>query len=341
MGGNPAKPGSLTAALPSLSYGGDPNTLKWNTVTPRIGAAYALGADKRTLIRASYNRYASQVGSAVSGANPLAYSAFYFYGVDANNDHIIQPNELAKIRGFTGVDPTNPTAIANTRRVDYGMKVPTSDEFILGAEQQLLSAFSVGINYTYRKYKNLYTTLFEKTLGKGDYYTQADYVPATYPNGTPVVAGGTFTLKDPITGQTLSSFTTSTQPVWALAPGGPTPRYRALTTRPRYSQKFNGLEVTANKRLSNNWMFRANASYGDYKESCSGSSFANPTPALNGDPRGSPAPSSGGPVPCQNGQIAPQSAGSGAFGNASISAQSSFSATGRYVFPWCINLVAT
>jgi hypothetical protein len=340
----PAGSTTLTAALPSITYAGDPKQLKWNTVTPRIGATYALGSDKRTLLRASYNRYASQVGSAVSGANPLAYSAFYFYGVDANGDHTIQRNELQKIRGFAGVDPNNPTAIANTRRVDYGMKVPTSDEFILGAERQLLSDFSVGINYTYRKYKNLYTTRFEKTQGQGDYYTQADYVPATYPNGTPVVAGGTFTLKDPITGQVITTFTTNTVPVWQLAPGVPTPTYRVLTTRPGYSQKFNGLELTANKRLSHNWMFRANVSYGDYKENCSSSAFANPTPGLNTDGRGSPTGStltaSGGPVPCQNGQVAPQSAGSGAFGNDFISAKWNFNVTGVYVFPWDINLGA-
>ena len=341
-GGNPATPGTLTASLPALTFPGDPGTLKWNTVTPRIGATYALGADKRTLLRASYNRYASQIGSAVSGANPLAYSAFYFYGVDANNDHTIQRNELSKIRLFAGVDPNNPTAIANTRRVDYGMKVPTSDEFILGAERQLLSDFSVGANYTYRKYNNLYTIRWEKTQGKGDYYTQADYVPATYGDAahTPVVAGGTFTLKDPITGQVITTFTTNTVPVWQLAPGVPAPTYRVLTTRPGYSQNFNGLEVTATKRLSHNWMFRANASYGDYKEKCSGDAFSNPTPALNGDARGSSAASSGGPVPCQSGQVAPQSAGSGAFGNDFISAKWNFNVTGVYVFPWEINLGA-
>jgi TonB-dependent receptor-like protein len=331
------------AALPPITYAGDPQQLKWNTVTPRIGATYALGADKRTLLRASYNRYASQVGSAVTGANPLNYSAFYFYGVDANNDHTIQRSELMKIRGFAGVDINNPSAVANTRRVDYGMKVPTTDEIILGGERQLLSDFSVGVNYTYRKSKDLYTTRFEKTQGKGDWYTSADYIPATKTiNGvvTPVVAGGTFTLKDPITGQTITSFTTSTQPVWALAPNVPLPTYRVLTTRPGYTQNYNGLEVTATKRLSHNWMFRANATYGDYKEKCSGGAFANPTQVLNGDARGSSAASTGGPVRCQSGQVAPQSAGSGAFGNDFVSAKWSFNVTGVYIFPWDINLGA-
>ena len=41
-----------------------------------------------------------------------------------------------------------------------------------------------------------------------------------------------------------------------LAPGVATPSFRVLTTRPDYTQKFSGLELTATKRLSHNWMMR-------------------------------------------------------------------------------------
>src|SRR5678815_4014711 len=56
-------PGTLGASplipdiLPAVSWkkiGG----LKWTNVSPRVGMTYALGAQKRTLMRASYNRYA-------------------------------------------------------------------------------------------------------------------------------------------------------------------------------------------------------------------------------------------------------------------------------------------
>src|SRR3954453_4013795 len=81
-------------SLPAISYPGDAQALKWNSVSPRIGLTYALGADKKTLLRAGYNRYVSQLGSAISTASPLGgYTYFYFYGVDANNDHTIQRSE--------------------------------------------------------------------------------------------------------------------------------------------------------------------------------------------------------------------------------------------------------
>jgi hypothetical protein len=321
--------GSLTASLPALSYAGDSRQLKWNTLSPRIGATYSLGADKRTLLRASYNRYASQLGSAVSAANPLAYSAFYFYGVDANGDHTIQRNELAQIRSFVGVDAANPASIALTRRVDYGMKVPTTDEFILGGERELMSDFSVGINYTYRKYNDLFTTRYEKTPGKGDYYTSADYVQVFNADGSPKTAGG-----NTFVGTGGVQFSTSkVLAIYQLAPGIATPLYRVITTRPDYSQKYSGFELTATKRLSHKWMFRGNFSYNDYTESCGKDSFANPTPTVAGT-----SAALGGPNACPGGQLAPASAGSGAFGNDFIGSKWNFNTTALYIMPWDVNI---
>jgi hypothetical protein len=328
--------GTLTASLPTLNFPGDSQSMKWNTVSPRIGATYAVGADKRTLLRASYNRYASQLGSVVANANPLNLSSFYFYGVDANNDHAIQRGELMKIRGFAGIDPANPTAARGSVRVDYGMKVPHTDEIILGAERELLTDFSVGVNYTYRKSADLYTLRYEKTQGKGDYYTAADYVQSS------IVAGGTFTLCSSalVNGvcppaNVITTFTTSTQPVWALNSALANPVFQVLTTRNNYSQKFSGFEVTATKRMSNRWMFRSNFSWNDYTQHCGDDSFANPT-KTNGI--GSTGASNFGN--CAGGQVAPASAGSGAFGNDFINSKWNANITGVYVAPWDINLGA-
>lgn len=311
--------GTLTASLPSLNFPGDPRSLKWSTVSPRIGLTYSLGADRKTLLRAGYNRYVSQLGSAISSASPLGgYTYFYFYGVDTNNDHTIQRSELKKVVGYSAVDPANPTAIKGTRRIDYGMKAPSTDEIILGGERELMTDFSVGVNYTYRKYNNLLQTRFEKTQGAGNYYTSADYIPATK-GGVPVVAGGTYTYN----GQT---FTTPTRPVYALSPLVGTPVFSVITNRDDYSQKFNGLEVSATKRLSHKWMMRGSVSFNDYTESCGKNSKANPTQTLGG---------------CPGGQVAPQSAGSGAFANVFISSKWNVNINGLYTLPWDFNVGAS
>jgi hypothetical protein len=311
--------GTLTASLPDLNFPGDPRSLKWNSLSPRLGMTYSLGADKKTLLRAGYNRYVSQLGSAISSASPLGgYTYFYFYGVDANNDKTIQRSELKRVVGYAAVDPANPTAIKGTRRIDYGMKVPTTDEFIIGGERELMSDFSVGANYTYRKYDNLLQTRFEKTPGAGDYYTSADYVPATK-GGVPVTAGGTFVYN----GQT---YTTGTRPVFMLAPGVSRPTYSVITNRPDYSQKYSGLELTATKRLSHKWMMRGSVSLNDYTESCGKNSVANPTQTLGA---------------CPGGQVAPQSAGSGAFQNVFISSKWNVNLNGLYTLPWDFNVGAS
>ena len=41
--------------LPAIDFQGDNRELEWKSVSPRLGATLALGADKKTLLRAGYN----------------------------------------------------------------------------------------------------------------------------------------------------------------------------------------------------------------------------------------------------------------------------------------------
>src|SRR5581483_6100465 len=207
-------------------------------------------------------------------------------------------------------------------------------------ERELFTDFSVGVNYTYRIDLNVIATLYEKTQGKGDFYTSADYVQVGQ-------AGGVFTLCAPVNGASrtpigagqcpsdssvLATFSTPTVAVWALSPNVPTPTYRVVTNRPGYKQMFNGFEFNLTKRMSHRWMVRANASLNDYSEHCGAGSFANPTPSIN------TGAAYGGPGNCPGGQVAPQSSGSGSFGTTFINARWEANLTGVYVAPWDINI---
>src|SRR5262249_23660729 len=153
---------TFTTSIPGLTFPGDPNNLKWNSVSPRLGLTYTLGADKKTLLRAGYNRYVNQIGPIISNQNPVGYTYAYAMGVDTNGDQQVQRGELQKWLQFFYYDPTNPTALTAVTRIDYGMKVPHSDEFLVGLERELLTDFSVGVNLTWRKLHNLPGTLAEK-----------------------------------------------------------------------------------------------------------------------------------------------------------------------------------
>ncbi len=53
--------------LPAVSYAGGDIGFEWETITPRLGLTYALGAERKTLLRASYSRFADQLGTGQRG----------------------------------------------------------------------------------------------------------------------------------------------------------------------------------------------------------------------------------------------------------------------------------
>jgi hypothetical protein len=307
---------TFTATIPGISFSGDPRSLKWNSVSPRLGLTYTLGADKKTLLRAGYNRYVDQIGPVVSLQNPVGYTYLYAMGVDDNHDNTVQRSELQKWLTFYYYDPKNPTSLVATTRMDYGMKPPHSDEFIVGLERELLTDFSVGVNATYRKLHNLVGTLAEKHQGAGDFYSGADFVQI---DTTPT------TFTNPSTGFTV---TLPSVPIYDLKPTVDPPEFFVTTNLPGYSREYKGLELIATKRLSNRWMLRGNVSFNDWTEQCTRGSaaFPNPTPGFGN---------------CPGGQFTQRSAGSGSFGNVFLNARWTYNLTGLYQLPWDFNLGAS
>ena len=324
--------GAVNAHLPGLDYPGQDEELNWTSIAPRLGITYALGADKKTLIRAAYNRYISQMGSTVASSSPVGNSNITFWGKDLNGDHTIQRNELMRVRTFAGVNPANPTSLTSTRRIDYDMNPPTTDEFLIGFEHELWTDFAVGATFTHRKNNDLIALRYEKTQGAGDYFTQADFVQTgTSATGcdVPLVANAC-----------PAGHAVAGVPVYGLKPGVPSPTFSVIANREDYTQTYNGLEVTATKRMSRNWMMRVNASYNDYTEDCGENSFANPVKGLPSTGIVNGAAVYAGAPACIGGIVAPQSAGSGAFGNVFINSRYNANISGVYVAPWDINLGA-
>jgi hypothetical protein len=316
---------SGTVSLPGATFSGDAKYWEWKSVSPRIGLTYALGSDKKTLLRAGYNRYVDQMGGNVLAANPFGpyYAYFGVVARDINHDKIIQRNELLDYYYAQYIDPSNPGSTTAAIRPDYNMKPPKTDEFIIGGERELMTDFTVGVNYTYRKYTDFLWTRYEKTQGAEDWYTSADYIPA----GT--VGGFTGATQPPNGTPTGLPSTT----YYKLKAGIAAPVFGVLTNRPDYSQTYNGLELTVNKRLSNNWMMRGSFSYNDWKQHTGPDGFQDPTPRIQ-------TATNGCYGDC-NGQVFQRSAGSGAFGNVFIASKWNYNVTGLYQFPWQISVGAS
>jgi hypothetical protein len=300
VGGNAAVP----SILPAVSWN-SVGSLKWHNIDPRLGLTYTLGADKRTLLRASYSRYNDQMGgSTIYSVSPGAYNYLYYYFNDLNGDHIAQPNEIdtSSLVAWAGIDP-NKTTVANSVIRWGNAKAPTTDEFVLGLEREVMADFSVGVNGTYRKLNDFLWNQPEKTQGQGDYYTSADYVlhapaTATMPDGSTV---------------SLPYYTTANAPI-----------YYVINNRPGYNQTYKGLELTATKRMSNRWMLRGNVTLQDWKQHVSSSGIIDPTRQRT----------TYGCTVCNDVEVLQGSGtGSGAKGGVYINSKWAYNLTGAYQIP--------
>lgn len=313
LGANPVVP----EFLPAISWGAIAG-LKWTDVSPRVGLTYALGTAKRTLLRAGYNRYAGQLGgSDVYLPSPGYYNYMYFYFTDLNGDKVAQRNEIDFKSGpqyWVGVDPANPGVPQQFYRWDSNFKAPTTDELLAGFETELLTDFTVGINGTYRNLKNFSWSVGEKTQGRGDLYTSADFVLASSPaTCTPSAA----TTCAPFTGGVSA-------PYYVLKPGVPVPTYFVTQNRPDYKQTYKSVDLFATKRLTNRWMMRGNVTFQDWKQDIGPRGIIDPTRARGSF--GCPA--------CDGADVViGAGSGSGSKGGIYINSKWAYNFTGTYQIP--------
>ena len=96
--GHPTRPD----LIPGLAFPGSDAGFSWESIAPRVGLTYALGEDRKTLIRGSLSQFADQLPTnAVTRLSPLGYS---YARVDSVTGEVLRTN----------LDPSNPFTIFNT-----------------------------------------------------------------------------------------------------------------------------------------------------------------------------------------------------------------------------------
>jgi hypothetical protein len=147
----------------------------------RAGAVYDVGRKGRTALKASYSRYAQQVGlDRVQRVHPFAFTSATRAWTDANGDRVPQANELGPSSGFAG--QSNRYADAD------GPDWPYSDEITAGVEHQLTNDVRVGLMYYHRTNRKL-TGFRNAAVPPTAYTAQTVSVPAA-----PAGPGGTVTF---------------------------------------------------------------------------------------------------------------------------------------------------
>jgi hypothetical protein len=228
--------------------------VRWKDVSPRVGITYAVDDARKTVLRASYARYAAQLPSGKASffspfASPGSYFAYQWD--DVNGDGLPSVNEVRTDLGplyFNYVNPNDPNG-PSRNKLDPNYQAQHDQEIVVGIDRELFPNFAVSAAYTYRKGSD-----FEWTPRTG--FTTTDYSCTTR------------------TRNGFSSLGCSPNSQKVLDNGNS----RTLTTRPDYSRKYSGLELTLMKRLSNRWMSRGAFTYNNTKEYLdSSAALGNPT----------------------------------------------------------------
>jgi hypothetical protein len=309
----PANP-VIPDILPALTTADGPTEIEWKDWQPRIGLTYALGTARKVLLKASYARFADQLGfSPISRDNPAALAGIYYYvnnpgGVPLTRSQIdfSQGNQ-----GFYGFDPAHPTSATSPNTIHPGFNAGKTDEALVGFDVEVLPEFVVGLAYTYRKYTDPAATT---TVAQGGFLQGLHTSDWTFQK--------TVTVKG-VDGVLYSV------PVNALT-GAPRPGGTELQNRPDFNTTYNGIELTFQKRLSRKWMIRGDFGYQDWKQSAPITSCQNPNNILNGTYGGSCA---GDTI-----MVGPSGTGSGAFGNVFVNSKWNFNVNGLYQLPWGFNV---
>jgi hypothetical protein len=291
--------------IPYVAFHGNKGwPFTYKNLQPRASVSYALGEKKNTLLRASYSRFADQLGFIVYQMSGVPITGgIYYYWTDTNGDRKVQPGEinLDSFAGFYNVDPRVAPTPANALAPNF--KTPTTDEITFGVDHQLFEDFAVSATYTHRRLKDIQYRIPVGT-------NLSTWYLADNAHGTAVADNGfTLTFNEPYYGISLDQ-----------APPGD-----LFLNRPDATQVFNGVEFSAVKRLSNRWMLRGSFGYSVNKNHLGPGSILEPNNLWN----------LGGQN--DNGGLA---TGYSSKAFVTIGAKWQFNLTGMYQFPLGINLSA-
>jgi Carboxypeptidase regulatory-like domain len=260
--------------LPAGHYEGGDAGFKWTSITPRLGLTYALGAERNTLLRASYSRFADQLGTGVASfLNPLAGVGYSYFYTSNNGGPTLERGEIGPALGLSGNINPNTFEPLQSNAVDPDLDAPITDELLLGIEHSLRPEFAVGLNLTYRQSTGILEA--ERLVFDGNPLSDAN-----------LESVGRVHRREDYVQQTSDPFTapdgrTYTVHYWELRDDVATRNGFLLENGDR-EQEFLGASFTFNKRLANRWMMRGNVSWQDWTWNIPDSENEDPTDTVGG-----------------------------------------------------------
>ena len=211
--------------VPERSFPRIENVPNWHTVVPRLGASFDLFGTGKTVAKGSFSKYVGNEAVGVASAvNPMIYSTNRCTWSDINNDRFAQANELSQCLGFSG---------GVTTRFDPNLRRHYNREYTAGVQHELLPNVGMSVMYYRRENRNLRGI-------RNEAVPESSYTPVTIVN--------------PLTSQPLT--------VYNQAPATLGGQRNVLVNSPLLDNSYNGVEVSVQRRFTNQASLLAGYHYG-------------------------------------------------------------------------------
>ncbi|HSC26723.1 MAG TPA: hypothetical protein VLD67_05590, partial [Vicinamibacterales bacterium] len=209
----------------------------WKNAGPRVSAVYDLFGDGKTAIKGSAARYYDTIGTGTpAGLSPNGTISQRYRWNDANGDLIFQDGEQGALLA-TSVPATLET-LRLTR--DPDLRRPYRNEFTIGIDHELIPNLRLSTTWIQRKERDQITNV--ELNVPFDAYTPVqtadpgrDGVSGTADDGVLTVYDENLPLQPHVTQQRNDD---------------------------RVAERYKGIEITAQKRYSNNWTLLAGYTWG-------------------------------------------------------------------------------
>lgn len=238
--------------LPAVSVREQETPFTWNDFSPRVGLSFDVTGRGRTVVRASYARYADQLGGVlVAGLTPISsVGEIDFPWRDANGNGLADPGEIDFSTGpteFYNIDSLDPGSSRGPRTADRSLTAPRRTEIVGGVEHEPLFGCVIGVNAVWKKLENDTWVVGTDYRNPHRPYTIDDYTLAGYVTGT-LPDGSSYTVpyfelkpeRAEMTGAGVDSL---------------------LTNRRGYWEEYAGVELFASKTLTRWWSAHGSLSW--------------------------------------------------------------------------------
>jgi hypothetical protein len=214
------------------------NIISWNALSPRVGFAFDIWGHGKTILKASFGRYADDLSLRyLLPLNPLYPRNFVLDWLDANGDS--QPDVEDEF-SLTQQDLRILSGPFNKNRVANKIKAPFTEEISVGIEQELFKDLTFGLHFISRVQKNILEDVLYAP-DTGEYWYAPDQAAAKK-YWIP------FTTTVPGTG----SYPSQTLTLYARSLDAP-PVFLQLRNVQELERKYRALELVFNKRMSMGW----------------------------------------------------------------------------------------